>query len=408
MMHILMIAPQAPPKNSPEAIQVGRYLQELDKDHHITLVTTPIESGWVKEDKSLHFDLNNTEFVTLKLPFHKIAMRLLASRYCKWLSLPDKDFWLKSKAVRLSKSLRNKPDIIYSRSLPVSSATHAYELKNRLDVPWVMHLSDPWSDSPYLATDRIKNKLLTFEQIYFEAADAITVTTVGFAGHLKSKYPSFSKKVYVSPNVMPNTLPHPAKKKEGREKLTFLYAGAFYGLRRPTTILKALNHIRQERGNLLDCIEFKFVGNMTDDIRQEIDSYNLNNITVLGRRNFTEAQELQKAADIIISIEPGGGDPIFKTFLPSKVLDCIALRKPVLAITPENSETWRLCRLGYGWAVMPDEFKALAKIMEKLCQTSASDGVRLLNPELKPPEEYSAVCCVKKLNTLFNTIVNTS
>ena len=57
---------------------------------------------------------------------------------------------------------------------------------------------------------------------------------------------------------------------------------------------------------------------------------------------------------------------------------------------------------------MPDEFSTLAKLMEKLCKTIASDGDRLLKPELRPPEEYSAVCCVNKLNTLFNSIVNRS
>lgn len=406
MMNILLISPQAPPKNSPEAIQVGRYLQELDRGHHITLVTTPIESGWIKEDVALRLDLNNTEFVRLKLPFHKIATRLLASRYFNWLSSPDKDYWLKSKADWLSKSLPEKPDIIYSRSLPVSSATLAYELKNRLATPWVMHLSDPWADSPYLASGGMKDKLLYYEAKYFAAADAITVTTEGFARHLKTKYPGFSKKIYVSPNVMPNSLPQPAKKKDGKNKLSFLYAGALYGLRRPTTILKALNYIRQERRNLLDCIEFKFVGNMTDDIRQEIDSYNLNNITVLGRKNFREVQELQKETDIMISIEPGGGDPIFKTFLPSKVLDCIALRKPFLAITPESSETWRLCDLGYGWAVKPNSYKDLAILMEELCKTIATDSDSSLIPELMPPDEYTAAFSVMKLNSLFNSVLN--
>ena len=128
-MNILMISPDSPPKNSPEAIQVGRYLHELDKRHHISLVTTPVERGWVKEYSGLTLMLSSTDVFILKLPFHKIISRILASRHFKFLSVPDKDFWLKSRTSWVTKRLHQRPDLIYSRSLPVSSATIAFGLK---------------------------------------------------------------------------------------------------------------------------------------------------------------------------------------------------------------------------------------------------------------------------------------
>ena len=97
-MNILMIAPHAPPKNSAEAIQVGRYLKELDRYHHVTLITTPFEHGWVKKDVSLEIKLINTDVLILTLPLHQYTSRLLSSRYFKYFSSPDKDFWIKFKA----------------------------------------------------------------------------------------------------------------------------------------------------------------------------------------------------------------------------------------------------------------------------------------------------------------------
>ena len=73
---------------------------------------------------------------------------------------------------------------------------------------------------------------------------------------------------------------------------------------------------------------------------------------------YSKAQEKQAAADIMLSIEPDGLNPLLKTFLPSKILDYIAARKPILAITPEDSEAWRLCKRGFGWAIRPGDARS--------------------------------------------------
>ena len=405
-MNILMISPSAPPKNSPESIQVGRYLYELDKKHRVRFVTTPVESGWVKEDSALLSDLTNTDILILKLPFHKMVTRILASRYLRRFSMPDKDFWLKSKENWLTKQLHHQPDLIYSRSLPVSSATLAFELKKNLSLPWVMHLSDPWSDNPYLTSEVLIKNLSDLEIKYFEAADAITVTTDGMAEFYRSKYHDFAEKISVSHNVMPDVLSELSNRNYCRKTLSLLYSGALYGQRRPTTILRALDILRKLDLSIFSHLEVKFLGNMTEEIRKEINDFNFPNVKILGWRNYSETLELQSTADIMVSFEPDGDHPIFKTFLPSKMLDYIASRKPVLAITPEDSESWKLCVRGYGWAIRPSDHKGLASLLSRLTEKFMLGDRSLLSINMLPPEDYAAPYCADKLSKLMDKLVN--
>lgn len=90
-MHVLLVAPSAPPKNSPEAMQVGRFLSSLDPSVKVTLVTTPIVAGWQWEDRSLAVDRPRMNVVELSLPAHRSTQRLLANRRLSFLHNPDSD-----------------------------------------------------------------------------------------------------------------------------------------------------------------------------------------------------------------------------------------------------------------------------------------------------------------------------
>ena len=92
-------------------------------------------------------------------------------------------------------------------------------------------------------------------------------------------------------------------------------------------------------------------------------------------------------ADLALSIEPDGSDPLLKAFLPSKILDYIAARRPVLAITPEDSPSWHLCARGYGWAVRPGDPQGLAELLAELVKKKIGGAPLFDAPP--PPEDYS-------------------
>ncbi len=393
-MNILMISPQSPPKNTPESMQVSRYLQELDKEHQITLVNTPADGGWSVDDSSIDVILKNTHIITMKLWFHKVTLRFLHSRLLKHFLLPDETAWIRYMTSYILRKNISKPDIIYSRSVPFSAALLAKDLKFKLQVPWIMHLSDPWFDSPYRVKTKYEKKLAAYEFSCFKNADSIMLTTESTADFYKKKYPQFSEKINVSRNVMPSNN-YQSKEYNKNKKLTLMYAGALYGDRRATTLLEGLSWLKEKYPKLLKSVKIFFIGNMTEEIKAEINSYGFEQVLTLGKKTYAEVLQMQVSADILISLEPDGKSPLLKTFMPSKVLDYIASNKPILAITPENSETWKLCEKGFGWHVKSGDRVCCGTLLSELIKKH-TNGEKLL-PVNEPPEEYTAAHNAERL-----------
>jgi glycosyltransferase involved in cell wall biosynthesis len=408
-MNILMISPNAPPKNSPESMQVGRYLQELDKSHHITLVTTPVERGWVAKDDSLNIKLTRTDVISLHYPFYRFFVRLLRLRFFGYKSLPDNDSWICLQASWLLKKIEVPPDILYSRSQPFSSALLAREVKKKTNLPWIMHLSDPWADGPYRSVPNyLRSKDHTYERICFSSADLITVTTDEFRAFYIRKYPEFTEKIKVIPNAMPdeclNVQPE-EKLLVPTEFLDIVHTGAFYGSRRPTPILRAMECFQELYPHLSRKIRLFFVGNMNPDVVEEIKSADVTNIEVLGSLSYQDTRKLQQCADILLSIEPTDDHELLKGVLLSKIVDYIAMRKPILAITPEGSVSAKLCARGYGWAVDPRRVNCLTQLLSEIMVSwEKNKRLPLLTlPDL--PEEFTVTECVNRLNRLIASLV---
>ncbi len=404
-MRILLISPNAPPKNSAESMQVGRYLSGLKKNNRVTLVTTPENRGWVVHDPSLGAGMEDVERLEIRLPFHPQASRLMASHYLKRWMRPDDFSWIVGRASWIVRHLKEPPDIIYSRSLPFSSSLLGKALRQRFCVPWIMHLSDPWLDNPYLHFRGEKDRALEYS--CFLEADGISVTTECLLNFYGRKYPEFRKKLFLSPNVMPLNEQVPADEHErGRnERLTLLYTGALYGSRNPRLLLDVLQEICHENPSLYRNMDLTFVGNISEDIRQMIGNAGLPGVSLPGRKSYAEVLKLQASADVMLSFEPDGKNPLMKCFLPSKILDYIHGGKPFIAITPRGSETWQLCEQGYGWAVVPDDGAGLKKLLSYLATRKFMEGTVVPEKVKDLPARYSVESCVENLERRMKSMV---
>jgi hypothetical protein len=408
-MRILVIAPDAPPKNAPESIQVGRYLRELGARHEVTLVTTPVERGWVGADPALADEGRGIARIELRLPLHAAAMRLLSSRVARRWRVPDKDFWIVRMPDRVLASLDESPDVLYSRSTPFSGALLARRLAGGLRRPWVMHLSDPWADSPYRASaaarDRVEQAL---EASCFAQASAVTVTTASQAAFYARKYPSHAAKLAISPNVLPGWA-EPAGCAPGRPApcLRIVYAGALYGERRPTALLAALRSLERDEAASRS-FEVLVAGNVTSDIAAEIRAAGSCRIRLLGHLDQTATRGLLAEAHVLLSLEPDGTHELLKAFFPSKLLDYLAARRPILAVAPRGSEAWRLCAEGHGWAHEPRDVEGLASRLRELGALYRSGGWAAAIRCPEPPARLRADVCVPALESLLARVVAAS
>lgn len=380
-MHVLLVAPSAPPKNSPEAMQTRRFLVALDPDVDVTLVTTPTWRGWEREDASLGIVRRGLRVVLVSLPMHRVLYRLLANHRLSKLHVPDADFWFPLFVDHVVDQIHAPPDVIYSRSAPFSSAIFARRLKRRLGKPWMMHLSDPWSGSPYrVFGSRLEAKDRELEAQCFADADCVGLTTDGQAAFYRARYPDRANRIVLTPNMMPTPcvaahLP-PVHR---RRSLHLVYAGTLYGAREPSTLLSAIHKLYKNSPAEAEFIKVDFYGNMPLEISSAVTA--TPRCVYHGPVSFAEATEAQTQADALITIEPGGKHPLLRHFMPSKNLDYMALRKPILAITPAGSETARLCAAGHGWAAAPGDADCLEKILLRLVRERIAGASPMSPPD---------------------------
>lgn len=345
-------------------MQVGRFLEALDPAVRVTLVTTPIAAGWQREDCSLKIDRPGMNVIATALPFHRLTQRVLANRRLTFLHRPDSGFWLTWFAKYILQRLPDTPDVIYSRSAPFSAAMLARRLKSITGRPWLMHLSDPWSGSPYRQfSERRTNADRAQEARCFADADMITLTTQGQANHYRARYLERDGAIDVTPNMMPLAAkPVPVTRQPG--KLRLVYTGAIYGDRDPGTLLAAMRYLHDKAPEVTDGIRVDFYGNMSTVMAKRIGQ--TPGCFVHGPVSYAFASKLMAEADVLLSVEPDGDNPLLLHFLLSKIVDYLASGKPILAITLPGSETDRLCRAGYGWSIAPGDTAAMAAKLSEL------------------------------------------
>lgn len=383
-LNILVIAPHAPPKNTAEAIQVWRILKELDKraTGRLVKITPNSASSWEQYDASLELDLQHFDTQLLALPLHRFATAVFTSHRLARFHVPDSTMWIKWMANYVMRGLKTKPDLIYSRSSPMSAALLSARLKEKLGVPWVMHLSDPWADSLYKTYNP---RDAAYEAECFEKADLAALTTEGQAEYYRQKYPACAHKIFVSPNVMPERIER-APDLALDSKLHIVFAGRLYGSRSPKPLIEALDILRATRPEILTKLRIDVYGNAQAEALEllhrapDVLHYH-------GHVPFAEANAAQHAADLVLAIEPDSQHPLIKGTLLSKITDCMAQGQRMLAITPEGSETERICKEGYGWAVPPSKPKELSERLIEL--VSGVFQLRYATP--KEPEQFYAV-----------------
>ncbi|HKD35135.1 MAG TPA: glycosyltransferase, partial [Gaiellaceae bacterium] len=140
-----------------------------------------------------------------------------------------------------------------------------------------------------------------------------------------------------------------------------VHAGSLYGDRTAEPLLAAL---RSDR--LRDRVRLQLVGVVDPRTRKLLAAPNGLDVAVESPVGWDEAIERVQAADVAVVINaPGtGGDMA----LPGKLFEALALGRPVLALTRQESDTARLLeRLGQEAGVAPpDDPQAIAAAVTRL------------------------------------------
>ena len=319
-------------------------------------------------------------------------------------------YWHESAFEEASKLIEEEEiDAIISSSWPITCHTIAKDLNEKYDLPWVADLRDLWNLNPYVSHTFIRNYFeKRLELKTFENADALTTTTDLAAKTLSTLHP-MSRIVPILSGYDKDDfkfLEELVSKKDdfstdSPEKLKFIYAGSLYGGKRdPSYLFEAIRQLEDE--NKLDSskISIEFYGDSTG--LEEIAKRNgLSDIVHIGGKiAHEEVLKKQLNSDVLLLISWDNEKE--KMFIPGKIYEYFALKKPVLSIGYKEGSLKDLIeetKVGYHVSSLESTKEVLLDIYDDFIENGAVE----LNSDINI-EDYSMENMAKKFADLLNEL----
>jgi glycosyltransferase involved in cell wall biosynthesis len=231
-------------------------------------------------------------------------------------------------------------------------------------LPWVAHCSDPWADSPY-ATPRQRAIWRRMEEDVIREAAAVVFVTSETADLVMAKYPeAWRPKVFVVPHGFERGRPGVVASRplDRTRSMRIVHTGRFYaGARTPLPLLQALARLRSSR-SLDGALELSFVGPHSEEYAADARALGVSDLVrFTGRVSAAEATLRAADADVLLVIDAPCRGP--SPFLPSKLIDYLPLRKPILGVTPEAGATASLLRRLGCVVAPPDDVAAIEQAL---------------------------------------------
>ncbi len=195
-MNIVFVVIVFAPKNDPECLQTGKYIKYLlPLVNNLDAVTSADPTLFMPVDPHAEdFHDNIRQKIEVRVPENKyftwVCNNLQIGRYQK----PDPKHRFIDSFKKVLSELHEIPDLVYSRSMPLSSTLLAEKLVDELRAPWVLHLSDPWVPSFLYHREDVLSFHQVVERRCFAKARYITLTTEDLVAHYRDFYPEFQDK----------------------------------------------------------------------------------------------------------------------------------------------------------------------------------------------------------------------
>ncbi|HWI20772.1 MAG TPA: glycosyltransferase, partial [Vicinamibacterales bacterium] len=242
------------------------------------------------------------------------------------------------------------------------------ELKKRRGIPWVAHFSDPWVDSPYFrAGSAARAKSARWERDVIGNADRVVFVSSYTRDRMMAKYPdSWRDKCTVIPQGFDDRVPPVDATPVAGRAVRIVYTGRFYdGIRSPEVLLRAAASVNRTTP-LAGRLEFVFVGGGTTQYERLAADIGLTGlVSFTGRVPPQDALQRAANADLLLLIDAASAEGP-SLFLPSKLIDYLPMRRPILGLTPASGPSADLLNeLGYP-VIDPADESAIAAHLSAL------------------------------------------
>jgi glycosyltransferase involved in cell wall biosynthesis len=351
---------------------------------------------------------NPTDQPTLRTGVELMRFPDKSSRWWRrakhFLYVPDSERpWAESAArIVLNNKLVAADDVLVTFGQPMSDHIAGLKLKRRLGVPWIAHFSDPWSDSPYLSRNPLlRRRLRRMERQVVAAADRLMFTSDETVDLVMCKYPpEWRRKVSVLPHAydpeyvvdVVETAP-PA----GR-RLILRHIGNFYGPRNPVLLTQALRLLLKTQPALLNNVTVELVGRWVGNEGWSPAETSFPDTLLVARKPVEYRESLRQmcTADALLIVDAPFEHNVF---FPSKLVEYLWARKPILALTPEGPSAQIVTECG-GIVASPQNAQSIAAGLADLIGRLRSGTISA------PKEQVVARYDARRVAAEFDRVVN--
>lgn len=254
--------------------------------------------------------------------------------------------WLFSAKKGIKQILKeHQIDAIYSSSPPYTCSLIARKAKKMTGLPWVAGFRDPWTDfisSPkrWFLPKYIDKKM---EFNTFNYSDAVECAWEGIIKDALGKYSKLDKsKFHHVPNGFDSS-DFPQVAPQTNNKFTLTYTGSMYGRRNPAALFEAIEKLIKEGKIDPAFIHLKFIGRFGAEVEEMFNSASfagsIEKISYIPHNDSIKHLLLSDALLLIVD-ESKESEEI----VPGKVYEYIGVKKPVIAVAPQNSAISKLIK----------------------------------------------------------------
>jgi glycosyltransferase involved in cell wall biosynthesis len=362
---LLAVSWEMPPMYGPRATQVSRTLTQLAVLgwRPAAVCLAPRRGGPHWPDGHTIEPPRGVDLLRVASPEEWLIVRALWRAAPGLRDFPDPARLWVGRAARAAVSAAASGEYagVVSFAQPWSDHLAGLRVHRETGLPWVAHFSDPWADSPY-ATPHQRAIWRRMEEDVVREASAVVFVTSETVDLVMAKYPEeWRRKVFVVPHgfEMDPSQAAPSRQADHRGRpMPIVHTGRFNaGVRTPMALLHALARLRSSP-LFAGALELSFVGPHTEEFASQARALGVSDlVSFVGRVPAREATARAADADVLLVIDAPSRGP--SPFLPSKLIDYLPLRKPILGVTPQTGATAGLLRRLGGVVAPPDDIAAI-------------------------------------------------
>ena len=370
-MRILFLSHYFPPEVNAPASRTYEHCRQWVKDgHQVTVVTCAPNHPRGKVYAGYKNHLYFTEVVegikVVRIWTYVTANEGFFKRTANYVS-----YLL---AASIAAPFLHATDVVLSTSPQFFNGLAGYLVSRIKRAPWILEIRDLWPES-ILAVGAIRNKTIIrmleyLEMFAYRKADRIVPVTDAFAQYMIDKGIDGAKIEVIKNGVdldfyQLRTRDIALQRELGIEgKFVASYFGTHGMAHHLETILEAADKLRQHKD-----IVFLLVGDGAEreHILNTRDEMGLDNVIMLGQQSKEKMPDFWAISDVSLVLLKKMD--LFKTVIPSKIFESMAMKKPViLGVEGESREL--LATAKGGVAIEPENSQQLAESMLQLAQNT--------------------------------------